>query len=151
MLYWVKQGLIVRYYMRDFRHVLKPVLRTARGTSGKIRRQYFIREENIRKLVRMYENLEIEEYVRPSEVFTALQIYEAGTFYWVKSYKSVLRYLKMKEYEHILHPVRLFAKNQELCAKKIDIEKFVSLYKEKKLPGIRYGRRFRRKDVKPLQ
>lgn len=65
-------------------------------------------------------------------LYTARQIHENNRFYWVKSYKVTLKY--MRDYEHILKPITtgsnsgkryfLFEKN---------IKKFVKMFENNKL------------------
>lgn len=38
------------------------------------------------------------------KIYSARQVHESGIIYWIKTYKTLLRYLK--DYEHILKPIR---------------------------------------------
>jgi len=65
-------------------------------------------------------------------LYTAHQVYEDKRFYWVKSYKVVLIY--MREYEHILKPIKTGSSSgKRYYVPEENIKKFVKMFENNKL------------------
>jgi len=65
-------------------------------------------------------------------LYTARQIHQDKRFYWLKSYKVVLRYLR--EYEHILKPITTGSNSgKRYYVSEENIKKFVKMFENNKL------------------
>ena len=66
------------------------------------------------------------------KLYSARQIHESRAIYWVKSYKTLLRYLK--EYEHILKPIRTGSQSgRRYYITERSLKKFVQMFENNEL------------------
>ena len=68
------------------------------------------------------------------KIYSARQIHEDHKIYWVKSYKTILKY--MNDYEHILKPITTGSKpssGKRYYVSEENLKEFVKMFKKNKL------------------